>query len=432
LKDTTAAGFDGTTFTVAAPNGFIRDWLEGRLTSTVKKTLIDSIGHIVEVSFIVKSDESVTRVSQPTALEEWAAQRPPESLAVVRQSRLSPKYTFDSFIVGKTNELSHAAAIAVSREPGKVYNPLFIYGGVGLGKTHLLQAVGHETANAGLKVVYVSSETFTNEFITSIRERSSEHFRQRYRNADVLLIDDIQFLASREQTQEEFFHTFNDLHGLNKQIVITSDRPPKSKPSLEDRLRSRFEWGLITDVQPPDLETRVAIVTTKARQLGHNLPADVIEALAHKAQSNIRELEGSLNRVIAFSKHLGVPITLDVTLQALFDSSTEVAPKRWISIPFILETVSKYYRVDIQDLKGKRRDRPIAHPRQVAMYLMREETQSSLGEIGRELGGRDHSTVIHGCDKIDNDIKDNVSLLHEINEIRTILYQKQDGKRRPH
>ncbi|GIW08913.1 MAG: hypothetical protein KatS3mg060_3718 [Dehalococcoidia bacterium] len=297
-------------------------------------------------------------------------------------------------------------------------------GGVGLGKTHLLHAIGHAAEALGLVVIYVTSETFTNEFIRAIRDRQNDAFREKYRSVDVLLIDDIQFLATKEQTQEEFFHTFNDLHSNGKQIVITSDRSPKVMPSLEDRLRSRFEWGLITDIGAPDFETRLAILEKKARDSQLSVPVEVLELIAHRFQNNIRELEGSLNKALMYARSHGVPLTLEVAHQALLGGSQPVTRRRMITPRLVIDTVADYYHVDPSELRGKRRDQHITLPRHVAMYIIREETTCTYQEIGAELGKRDHTTVIHGCEKIATDLKSNQQLAREINEIRTLLYQR--------
>jgi chromosomal replication initiator protein len=419
LKDTTAHSFDGGCFTIVAPNTFARDWLDGRLASTVKRTLIDIVGRPLDVRFVVRSDGAGYRAPS-TPLEDWADAQP----LAARKARLNPRYTFDTFIVGASNRLAHAAAEAVAAQPGGAYNPLFIWGGVGLGKTHLLHAIGHSVEARGRSVIYVTSETFTNEFIRAIRDRQNDAFREKYRSVDLLLIDDIQFLATKEQTQEEFFHTFNDLHGNGKQIVITSDRSPKVMPSLEDRLRSRFEWGLITDIEAPDFETRLAILEKKARESQVDVPSEVLELIAHKFQNNIRELEGSLNKALMVARTHGVPLTLEIAHQALLGGSQMVARRRVITPRLVIETVAEYYHLDQNELRGKRRDQHITHPRHVAMYLSREETHCTYQEIGAELGKRDHTTVMHGCERIANELKSNQQLVRELNEIRTLLYQR--------
>jgi chromosomal replication initiator protein len=331
--------------------------------------------------------------------------------------RLNTRYTFSTFIVGSGNQLAHAASLAVAEAPGQAYNPLFLYGGVGLGKTHLLHAIGHTALENGMTVLYVSSETFTNEMINAIRYRTNEEFRAKYRSADVLLVDDIQFIAGKDSTEEEFFHTFNSLYESNKQIVMCSDRPPKAIVSLEERLRSRFEWGLIADIQPPDLETRVAILRAKADLSQRMVPDDVIQYLASRVQSNIRELEGSLNRLLAFSQLQRMPLTIDTAKAALANLATDARQQR-VSIDDVLNAVAEYYRLSLDDLRGKQRDKHIVVPRQVAMYLMRQETEASLLEIGQSLGGRDHSTVLHGCEKIGREVNENTALRKEVLAIR--------------
>ncbi len=339
----------------------------------------------------------------------------PEGLA------LNPRYTFETFVVGSSNRLAHAASLAVADKPAAAYKPLFIYGGVGLGKTHLLHAIGHRVARRGLRVLYLSSERFTNDLINAIRTNRTEEFRSRYRTIDMLLIDDIQFIAGKETTQEEFFHTFNALHEANRQIVLCSDRPPKSITTLEDRLRTRFEWGLIADVTTPDFEHRCAILQAKAATLDVPIPPAVVEYVARKVQSNIRELEGSLNRIVALASLTGQPIRLETAAAALGDI-LDNPNKRFITGAGIVEAVAKYYGVDPKLLRGKKRDREIVVPRHVAMHLMRQETSMSLVEIGRELGGRDHSTVLHGCDKIAGDLQTDQRLRRDVDSIRQLLY----------
>jgi chromosomal replication initiator protein len=334
--------------------------------------------------------------------------------------RLNPRYTFHTFIVGRSNQLAHAASQAVGEAPGQAYNPLFLYGGVGLGKTHLLHAIGHKALEMELSVLYVSSETFTNEIINAIRYRTTEEFRAKYRSVDVLLVDDIQFIAGKESTEEEFFHTFNTLYEMSKQIVICSDRPPKAIVSLEERLRSRFEWGLIADIQPPDLETRVAILRAKSDMLGRRVPDDVISYVAGQVHSNIRELEGSFNRLLAFSQLQSLPLTIEKAKAALASIAADGRQRR-VSVAEVLAAVAEYYHIPQDDLRGKQRDKHIVVPRQVAMYLMRQETEASLLEIGQSLGGRDHSTVLHGCEKITRELNENTNLRNEVMAIRQQL-----------
>ncbi|MGH2484417.1 MAG: chromosomal replication initiator protein DnaA [Ktedonobacterales bacterium] len=334
--------------------------------------------------------------------------------------RLNSRYTFSTFIVGSGNQLAHAASQAVAEAPGQAYNPLFLYGGVGLGKTHLLHAIGHTAIASGLTVLYVSSETFTNEIINAIRYRTTEEFRAKYRSVDVLLVDDIQFIAGKDSTEEEFFHTFNTLHESSKQIVICSDRPPKAIVSLAERLRSRFEWGLIADIQPPNLETRVAILRAKASMMGRRVPDDVLTFLASRVQSNIRELDGSFNRLFAFSQLHNQPLTIDMAKASLANITTD-AHQRRVSIAEVLAAVADYYRMSTEDLCGKQRDKHIVVPRQIAMYLMRQETDASLLEVGQALGGRDHSTVLHGYEKISREVNENTTLRKEVLAIRQQL-----------
>lgn len=334
------------------------------------------------------------------------------------QSNLNPRYIFDTFVVGNSNRMAHAAALAVAEAPAKAYNPLFLYGGVGLGKTHLMQSIGHFILSQKpyTKVLYASSEKFTNELINSIKDDKNEDFRKRYRNIDVLLIDDIQFIAGKERTQEEFFHTFNTLHEANKQIIISSDRPPKEIETLEDRLRSRFEWGLIADIQPPDLETRIAILQKKAELEQMNIPNDVIVFVAKSIVSNIRELEGALNRIIAFSALAHQEITIELANEALKDLISNDKPKV-ITPEFIQEIVASHYKLRPEDLRSKKRTRNIAFPRQVAMYLCRSLTDLSLPRIGEKFGGRDHTTIIHGCDKIQRIMEKDPNLQTVVNDL---------------
>ncbi|MFI5274489.1 MAG: chromosomal replication initiator protein DnaA, partial [Ktedonobacterales bacterium] len=347
---------------------------------------------------------------------------PPSSghTSPLTQPRLNPRYTFSTFIVGKGNQLAHAASQAIAEAPGQAYNPLFLYGVVGLGKTHLLHAIGHATMERDLTVLYVSSETFTNEIINAIRYRTTDEFRNKYRSVDVLLVDDIQFIVGKESTEEEFFHTFNSLYEASKQIVICSDRPPKAIVNLADRLRSRFEWGLIADIQPPDMETRIAILRAKCDVMGRVVPDEVLNYLAGRVQSNIRELEGSLNRLIAFTQLQNMPLTIDTVKAALANLASDGRQRR-VTIAEILEAVAEHFRMSAQDLCGKQRDKHIVVPRQIAMYLMRQETEASLLEIGQLLGGRDHSTVLHGCEKIARESNENTTLRKDVLAIRQHL-----------
>ncbi len=350
-------------------------------------------------------------------LEEWENE---QRANMLMHNRLNSRYTFDAFIVGNSNRLAHAASLAVAEAPGESYNPLFLYGGVGLGKTHLLHAIGHQGVETGLAVLYVSSEQFTNEIVNAIRYRTTEEFRAKYRSVDILLVDDIQFIAGKESTEEEFFHTFNSLYEMSKQIVICSDRPPKAIVSLEERLRSRFEWGLIADIQPPDLETRMAILRVKADLLNYHIPDEIIAYIAGRVQTNIRELEGCLNRLMVYQRLHRSDLTLEVARAAM---SSLVSDNREpsLSIHQIAQMVAEYYHISLEAMCGKQRDKYIVMPRQIAMYLIRQETQVSLLEIGQLFGGRDHSTVLHACEKIDRALNLNPTLRREIIAIREQL-----------
>ncbi|HAN09097.1 MAG TPA: chromosomal replication initiator protein DnaA [Clostridiales bacterium] len=329
---------------------------------------------------------------------------------VSSKSNLNPKYTFETFVIGGGNRMAYTASLAVAEDPAKAYNPLFLYGGVGLGKTHLMHSIGHYilSQNPNTRILYISSETFTNELINSIQLKNNEAFRNKYRNIDVLLVDDIQFIAGKTGTQEEFFHTFNTLHESNKQIIISSDRPPKEIETLEERLISRFEWGLIADIQPPDLETRIAILKKKVEGEKYNIPDDVLVFVATSIKSNIRELEGAINRILAFSKLQNLPIDLNLAKESLKDFIS-ARPKN-ITIEYIQEIVSAYYNLKIEDFKSKKRNRAISYPRQIAMYLSRSLTDMSLPKIGEMFGGRDHTTVMHGYDKIYTDINNSLEM----------------------
>lgn len=399
LKATRASELYDDTIVVTAPNEFARDWLENRYSSLISDTLNDLTGSELDVKFIIPEAEHADDFAVPAAPN--AKREKDDSSENVPKSMLNDKYSFDTFVIGSGNRFAHAASLAVAEAPAKAYNPLFIYGGVGLGKTHLMHAIGHYVIdhNPNARVVYLSSEKFTNEFINSIRDNKTVNFRNKYRNVDVLLIDDIQFLAGKEQTQEEFFHTFNALHEESKQIVISSDRPPKEIPTLEDRLRSRFEWGLITDITPPDLETRIAILRKKAKAEKLDIPNEVMLYIANQIDTNIRELEGALIRVVAYSSLINQDMNADLAAEALKDIIPNSKPKK-VTIDDIQRLVASQYSLQPQELKAKKRTKVIAFPRQIAMYLSREMTEFSLPKIGEEFGGRDHTTVIHAHEKI--------------------------------
>jgi chromosomal replication initiator protein len=430
LKDTMLVGVDGDRFRIAAPNGFAKDWLENRYRSLIAQTLARIVGYSVNVAFEV-NEAGIDLPVDAGASDE--ASPPAEAKIRVEPGRvgsgegggvnLNPRYTFRTFIVGSANRLAHAASLSVAERPGEAYNPLFLYGGVGLGKTHLMHAVGNAVVQRypRKKVVYATSEKFTNDFITSIQQGRIDDFRARYRKIDLLLIDDIQFIADKERTQEEFFHTFNAIHEDGKQIVLSSDRPPKQITTLEERLRSRFEWGLIADLTAPDLETRIAILRTKADEQYVRVDSEALEFIARKVVSNIRELEGALNRIVAYASMQGMPITVDLA-QAVLSNVLYSPRKRAITPERIAMAVADYYDIDLDALRGQKRDRAIVVPRQIAMYLMREETDVSLLRIGAELGGRDHSTVLHACRKIDQEMARNEELRRELAAVRESLY----------
>jgi len=418
LRNTVGLSQRDGSLVVGVPSTFVTESLEKRLHPLIEKTVGSIAGRPLSVQFQVhlgQGDADLGPV-QPPATTQFLSQRP-------SPTKFNRRYTFDTFLVGTCNRLAHAASQRVAQDPGGSYNPLFIYSGVGLGKTHLLHAIGHISARTCPRVMYVTAEQFTNEFISGIREGKSEDFRNKYRSVDVLLLDDVQFIAGKEQTQEGLFHTFNDLHNANSQIVLSCDRPPKSLTLLEDRLRSRFEWGLIVDMQPPDLETRIAILQKKAEEQKSYVPADVLDLVARRIQKNVRELEGALNRILAYSRLIKEPLTTELVTRALAEIAAD-AHKRTLTSSLILQSVATYYGLTTEILQSKRRDRPLTIARHLAMYLLREELQFSWTLIGRELGGRDHSTVLHGYQKITNDLNTDPAILRDLLEIRERLYAK--------
>ncbi|MDR7418452.1 MAG: chromosomal replication initiator protein DnaA [Armatimonadota bacterium] len=418
LKVMRPVGLQGDTFTFSVPNRFAKDWVEQRLLGVIRGALRATVGRAIDVRVTVsETPPAAVAVARPAG---QAVLRTPEGL------QLSPKYTFETFVVGAGNRFAHAAALAVAEAPARAYNPLFIYGGVGLGKTHLLQAIGHRVLSAGFaRVAYVSSEKFTNELINSIRDDKTLEFRQRYRNVDVLLIDDIQFLAGKERTQEEFFHTFNTLHEASHQIIITSDRPPKEIPTLEDRLRSRFEWGLIADIQPPDLETRIAILRKKAESEGIAVPDEVAEFIAQRIPTNIRELEGALVRVVAYASLTRSPVSVDLASDVLRDLLPP-ARARVVTIAVIQQSVAEFFGIRVEEMRAKRRTKGVAFPRQVAMFVARELTDASLPRIGEEFGGRDHTTVMHACQRVRDTLRRDAHLAASLKRLMDDL-QRQGG-----
>jgi len=413
VRDAELLSYEDGSFTIGVQNTYARDWLDSRLSSTVQRLLTGMMNRTVEVRFIVWQ-QSEEKALTPEVVQELVD--PGFEAANVT---LNGRYTFNNFVVGASNRLAHAASLAVAEKPSQAYNPLFLYGGVGLGKTHLLHAIGNQCTQAGLSVLYVSSEEFTNDLINAIRSHTTQAFREKYRRIDVLLIDDIQFIAGKESTQEEFFHTFNTLHGQDKQIVMSSDRPPKAMVTLEERLRSRFEWGLTADIQPPDFETRVAILRSKAARAGYNIPDDIIEIIARKFQSNIRELEGALTRIVAYADLRGMAMTsqlIDSALADLLPHRSEVQPNQ------VIQTVADAYGLTTERMLGRERSRQVALPRQIAMYLLREEANISLPQIGDVVGGRDHTTVMYACDKIADLLERDDKIRRKVIEIREELF----------
>ncbi len=421
FKTSRVVAYEDGTFVIGVNSAYAKDWLENRLSGTIKRTLNGIAGRSVEVKYVVWTQDETPPLTDLGPLLNGAETESallPSSPAAA--DGLNSKYTFETFVVGPNNRLAHAASLAAAENPAQAYNPLFIYGGVGLGKTHLLHAIGHACRRRNLHVLYVSSEEFTNDLINAIRARTTEAFRDKYRTIDVLLIDDIQFIAGKESTQEEFFHTFNTLHGQDKQLVISSDRPPKAMSTLEERLRSRFEWGLIADIQPPDLETRTAILRFKADALRVQVPDVLLEYIAREVHSNIRELEGALNRVIATARLTNQPLTVELAQSALAD----LVPQRSArTAEEIIEAVAGHYGVDVPSLKGRSRNAEIVLPRQIAMFLLREEIGASLPQIGEVLGGRDHTTVIHGYEKVSDLMERDSGVRRDIMAIRARLYE---------
>ena len=423
LKPTEGVADNGDTFVVEAPTPFAVEWLERRMFHALQRTLEKVAGRPLQLHLQVKS-EGISYAVDPRYEER--AEPPPGVSQEANQPlfefrSLNPRYTFESFVVGPSNRLAFSAAQAVAETPGVAYNPLFLYSGAGLGKTHLLQAVGRTCALRGMSVLYVTSEQFTNEFISAIRTRTTEEFRKRFRSVNMLLVDDVQFLSGKEQTHEGFFHTFNDLHNSGNQVVVSSDRPPRELPLMEERLRSRFEWGLIADIQPPDLETRMAILASKADEMHVGLHDAVIELIAKRVQRNVRELEGSLNRMVAYAQLMNVDITLDTT-ERILNEVTQEQSRASIDPQRILAEVAGYYGLAVDDLITRNRRRVVSVPRQVAMYLLIHEIGLPPTQVGRLLGGRDHSTVIHGAGKINGEMNEDSSLRHDVQAIKEAIF----------
>ncbi|MEM7115228.1 MAG: chromosomal replication initiator protein DnaA [Chloroflexota bacterium] len=427
LKDARLLACEDNEFVIGVRNDYAKDWLENRLQDTILRTLTAILGKRAVLRFVVWSEDLMASV--PEAVEQKT-----QSVSAPKRTRkktsrleftgneplLNKRFTFTSFVVGASNRLAHAAALSVAENPGQTYNPLFIYGGVGLGKTHLLHAIGHKCREVGQQICYISSETFTNDLVQSIRTKQMEAFRERYRSPDVLMIDDIQFIAGKESTQEELFHTFNDLHSHGKQVVISSDRPPKAMATLEERLQSRFEWGLMADIQLPDLETRKAILQAKAEDLNIIVPDHVFETIAHHIRNNIRELEGALNKVTAYAQLSGSTIDDELVNLALADLIRK--PEK-VTVNQVIAAVCSHYNVTKDALASSSRSRTVSLPRQIAMYLSRTETDASLPQIGVYLGNRDHTTILYGYEKISSLIETDPMTRRDMLEIKAALYE---------
>ena len=429
LKDTCLLRHKDNLYVIGVRNAYAKDWLENRLRDTILRTLSTIASGPAEVQFVVWTPESPLELEDDEVMESSLNGSYGEVTAVftpaksktqpATSSNLTRRFTFSSFVVGPSNRLAHAAALSVAEHPGQTYNPLFIYGGVGLGKTHLLHAIGHKCQQEGLNVCYITSETFTNDLVQSIRNKQMEQFRERYRTPDVLLIDDIQFIAGKESTQEELFHTFNELHSQGKQVVISSDRAPKAMATLEERLQSRFEWGLMTDIQMPDIETRKAILQTKAEANGLAVPDELMDFIAQQVRHSIRELEGAFNKVMAYAHLSGGRVNMELVNMALADLMHR--PDK-LTVEHVFDAVCKYYNLTNDDLVGGSRKKGIAYPRQMAMYLARTETNASLPQIGEKLGNRDHTTVLYGYEKIATLIDADATIRRDCMEIKSSMY----------
>ena len=429
LKDTCLLRHKDNLYVIGVRNAYAKDWLENRLRDTILRTLSTIASGPAEVQFVVWTPESPLELEDDEVMESSLNGSYGEVTAVftpaksktqpATSSNLPRRFTFSSFVVGPSNRLAHAAALSVAEHPGQTYNPLFIYGGVGLGKTHLLHAIGHKCQQEGLNVCYITSETFTNDLVQSIRNKQMEQFRERYRTPDVLLIDDIQFIAGKESTQEELFHTFNELHSQGKQVVISSDRAPKAMATLEERLQSRFEWGLMTDIQMPDIETRKAILQTKAEANGLAVPDELMDFIAQQVRHSIRELEGAFNKVMAYAHLSGGRVNMELVNMALADLMHR--PDK-LTVEHVFDAVCKYYNLTNDDLVGGSRKKGIAYPRQMAMYLARTETNASLPQIGEKLGNRDHTTVLYGYEKIATLIDADATIRRDCMEIKSSMY----------
>lgn len=426
FKDTSIIKINNEVVIIGTPNSFTKEWLEKKYHNQILETLSRQLKDIQKVEYVIGSKRD--------RINSDINSKGDKSLDTIKESKinepaeeedigLNKHYNFDTFVIGESNRLAHAAAQAVSKNPGITYNPLFIYGGVGLGKTHLMHAIGNEIKRRDKKknIVYTTCEKFTNEFISMVRKGKAEQFKNNYRNADALLIDDIQFLAGKSGTQEEFFHTFNELHGKSKQIVMTSDRPPKAVPALEARLVSRFEWGMLADINPPDLETRIAILQNKANEKKATLSEEIINFIAKHIQNNIRELEGALNRIMAYAELNNAQPSLDDVKRVLGEPSPLDRQKN-ITTKEILKKIADFYDITVEQILGQKRNKELVYPRQICAYILREELSYSFPKIGKELGGKDHTTIMHACNKIGKELQINEVLKHELINIKEKLY----------
>ena len=454
LRDTFIVEDTGETITIGVPNTFYLDWIRNKYHKNIAEALRKLRPTLRDISYKVATKISIPSIelspvttqvapsapnySEPIILPEngstpsyaepasqQAAFTGSESVVPAGHTPLDPTRLFTNFIVGSSNRLAHAVSLAAAEEPGQKYNPLFLYGGVGLGKTHLAHAIGNEirAKKPNARIVYVSCEVFTNEFIEAIQKNQNEAFKRRYRQADVLLIDDIQFMSGKERTQEEFFHTFNALHQGKRQIVLTADREPQNIPELEDRLTSRFAWGMVADIQPPDFETRVAILRAKCVERGYTIGNDTIEALAQVIQSNIRELEGALQRVITQSSIEGQPLSPDYVARVFSQVAIATSRSRQVSTNRIIQIVSEFFQLEAEEVIGTRRYKELVYPRQLIMYLLRHELSYSYPKIGKEIGGKDHTTVMHGVEKIEKEIARNTTIQDDLSKLKEKLYQ---------
>lgn len=419
ISPTSFVSLNKTELRLAVPSKLHRDWITEHFLTQIEESISSLCGQTIAVTFEVDPAAAEKKNGGEKIQRKEDRDRPQSP--VQRANNLSARYTFDSFVVGASNQFAHAASTAVASKPGFHYNPLFIYGGVGLGKTHLVNAIGNQAASqdAHVKILYLSSESFMNELIGSLRRDKMDEFKTKFRNIDILILDDIQFIAGKERTQEEFFHTFNSLYDAHKQIILTSDKFPKEIPGLEDRLRNRFEWGLIADIQPPDMETRVAILQKKSDELNVELPQEIAVFLATQISSDVRALEGALTRLSAFSSMTKAPLTIDLAKEVLRNILQDARPE--LTVESIQKAICDHYNIKIGDLKAKRRTQNIALPRQVAMYLCRKHTDTSFPAIGAKFGGRDHSTVIHASKTIEQRIKDDPQMQNTIEKLERTL-----------